>query len=163
MPGPSAQRWALITTVKKETLGMEQRISVVTIGVTNLAISQRFYENGLGWTIGSTAEQIKFFQLNGLIFALYPIDALAEDAQVPNKRAGFSGITLAYCARSKEEVKEVLKRAENAGARITKPAQDVFWGGYSGYFADPDDHLWEVAYNPFWKIDEKGNVNLDTP
>lgn len=142
---------------------MEQRMSVVTIGVADLERSQRFYEQGLGWTVGYTGEQITFFQLNGLIFGLYPRDALAEDAQVPNERTGFSGITLAYCARSKEEVDEVLERAEDAGAYIIKPAQDVFWGGYSGYFSDPDGHLWEVAYNPYWKIDEKGNVYLDAP
>lgn len=142
---------------------MEQRMSVVTIGVADLALSQRFYEQGLGWSLSSADEQIKFFQLNGLIFALYPWDALAEDAQVPNERPGFSGVTLAYCARSKEEVNDVLERAKDAGARITKPAQEVFWGGYSGYFSDPDGHLWEVAYNPSWKIDEKGNVYLDSP
>lgn len=142
---------------------MEQRISVVTIGVADLALSQRFYEQGLGWSLNSADEQIKFFQLNGLIFALYPWDALAEDAQVPNERPGFSGVTLAYCARSKEEVNDVLERAKNAGAHITKPAQEVVWGGYSGYFSDPDGHLWEVAYNPYWKIDEKGNVYLDSP
>ena len=142
---------------------MEQRMSVVTLGVTDLDRSQRFYEEGLGWTLSSAQEQIRFFQLNGLIFALYPLDALAEDAQVPNERAGFSGMTLAYCARSKEEVDAILEQAKGAGAHIAKPAQEVFWGGYSGYFADPDGHLWEVAYNPFWKIDEKGYVYLDAP
>ena len=142
---------------------MEQRMSVVTIGVADLALSQKFYEQGLGWSLSSADEQIKFFQLNGLIFALYPWDALADDAQVPNERTGFSGVTLAYCARSKEEVNDVLEQAEEAGARITKPAQEVFWGGYSGYFSDPDGHLWEIAYNPYWKIDEKGNVYLDSP
>jgi len=142
---------------------MEQRMSVVTLGVTDLDRSQRFYEEGLGWTLSSAQEQIRFFQLNGLIFALYPMEALAEDAQVPNERAGFSGMTLAYCARSKEEVDAILEQAKDAGAHIAKPAQEVFWGGYSGYFADPDGHLWEVAYNPFWKIDEKGYVYLDAP
>ena len=142
---------------------MEQRMSVVTLGVADLDRSQRFYEEGLGWTLSSAQEQIRFFQLNGLIFALYPLDALAEDAQVSNERAGFSGMTLAYCARSKEEVDAILEQAKDAGAHIAKPAQEVFWGGYSGYFADPDGHLWEVAYNPFWKIDEKGNVYLDAP
>lgn len=142
---------------------MEQRMSVVTIGVADLALSQRFYEQGLGWSLSSADEQIKFFQLNGLIFALYPWGALADDAQVSNERSGFSGVTFAYCARSKEDVNDILKRAEEAGARITKPAQDVFWGGYSGYFSDLDGHLWEVAYNPYWKIDEKGNVYLDSP
>lgn len=140
---------------------MEQRMSVVTIGVADLARAQRFYEQGLGWAVSSADDKIRFFQLNGVIFGLYPWDALAEDAQVPPERAGFSGVTLAYCARSKGEVDTTLARAKEAGAQITKPAQEVFWGGYSGYFSDPDGHLWEVAYNPFWKIDEKGDVFLD--
>ena len=142
---------------------MDPRLSVVTLGVASLEESQQFYQQGLGWEPGSSDEQIVFFQLNGLILALYPREALAEDALVPNDGKGFGGITLAYCARSKEEVDEILNRAQSAGARITKPAQEVFWGGYSGYFADPDDHLWEVAYNPFWKIDDQGNVYLEAP
>ncbi len=108
-----------------------------------MALSQRFYEQGIGWTLGSSEEQIRFFQHNGLIFALYPRKALAEDVQVPNEGAGFSGVTLAYCARSKVEVNEILERTKSAGARITKPSQNVFRGGYSGYFADPDGQLWE--------------------
>lgn len=142
---------------------MEQRVSVITIGVSDLDAAQRFYAQGLGWNVGSADEQIRFFQLNGLIFALYPREALAEDARVTDGSKGFSGITLAYCARSEKEVDQVLARAKNAGATILKPAQSVFWGGYSGYFADPDGHLWEVAFNPFWKLDEAGNVYLDTP
>jgi len=142
---------------------MDQRLSVVTLGVANLDRSQRFYEKGLGWTLGSADEQIRFFQLNGMIFALYPWEALAEDAQLPARGTGFSGVTLAYCARSRAEVDEVLERAAQAGARIVKPAQEVFWGGYSGYFADPDDHLWEVAHNPSWHLDDKGNVSLEVP
>lgn len=142
---------------------MEQRMSVVTLGVADLERSRRFYEQGLGWKVGAAQEQIVFFQLNGLILALYPKAALAEDAQVADDAAGFAGITLAYCARSSVEVDEALARAHAAGARITKPALEVFWGGYSGYFADLDGHLWEVAYNPFWTIDEQGNVCLDTP
>ncbi|VFQ42811.1 VOC family protein [Desulfoluna butyratoxydans] len=142
---------------------MDQRLSVVTLGVANLDRSQRFYETGLGWTVGSTEEQIRFFQLNGVIFALYPWEALAEDAGLPARGSGFSGVTLAYCARSRTEVEDILKRAEQAGARIVKPAQEVFWGGYSGYFADLDGHLWEVAHNPFWHLDAKGNVSLEVP
>ncbi|MCG8565092.1 MAG: VOC family protein [Desulfobacterales bacterium] len=142
---------------------MEPRLSVVTLGVADLKTSQKFYEQGLGWTVASEEEQIVFFQLNGIILALYPREALAEDAQVPSDGNGFSGVTLAHCAHSKQEVDAILDRAKAAGARIPKPAQDVFWGGYSGYFADPDGHLWEVAHNPFWTIDDQGNMHLEKP
>jgi uncharacterized protein len=142
---------------------MEQRMSVVTLGVTDLARSKAFYRQALGWTISADQGQIAFFQLNGMVLALYPRDALAEDAQVSAEGAGFTGVTLAYCTRSREETDEILVQVEQAGARIVKPAQEAFWGGYSGYFADPDGHLWEVAHNPFWTLDEKGNVNLEAP
>ena len=138
-------------------------MSVVTIGVFDLDRSQEFYERGLGWALSVAEGRIRFFQLNGLILALYPLAALAEDAQVSSSEKGFSGITLAYCARSREEVNEILVRAEGAGATITKAAQSVFWGGYSGYFSDPDGHLWEVAHNPFWELDDVGNVYLQAP
>jgi len=142
---------------------MEQRMSVVTLGVTDLERAQAFYEQGLGWTLGAAEGSIRFFQLNGLVLALYPRDALAEDAQVAGDDAGFAGVTLAYCTRSEEEVDEILHRAESAGGVIRKPAQKVFWGGYSGYFSDPDGHLWEIAHNPFWSLDEAGNISLDPP
>jgi uncharacterized protein len=138
---------------------MEQRLSVVTLGVRDLERSRRFYE-GLGWQRGNKSEQIVFFQANGMIIALFPWDRLAEDAQVPPGGHGFRGVTLAYCTRSRDEVAAILAEAEKAGARIVKPAQDVFWGGHSGYFADPDGHLWEVAWNPEWALGEQGNVNL---
>ncbi len=141
-------------------MSMEQRLSVVTLGVADLDRSKRFYAEGLGWKAGNADAQIVFFQLNGIIFALYPRDELAKDALVPSDGGGFSGVTLAYCARSKEEVDKIIALAEAAGARIVKQPQDVFWGGYSGYFADLDGHLWEVAWNPYWKLDEQGNVFL---
>jgi uncharacterized protein len=142
---------------------MEQRMSVVTLGVNDLARSKAFYQQALGWTISADEGQIAFFQLNGMVLALYPRDALADDAQVSGEGAGFAGVTLAYCTRSREETDEILRQVERAGARIVKPAREVFWGGYSGYFADPDGHLWEVAHNPFWTLDEKGNVHLEAP
>lgn len=92
--------------------------------------------------------------MKGTQLALYPRAALAEDATVPAEGSGFSGITLAHNARSKEAVDALLQVAVDAGARLVKPAQEVFWGGYSGYFADPDGHLWEVAWNPYFEIDE---------
>ncbi len=138
---------------------MDQRLSVVTLGVADLERSRRFYET-LGWERGNSEDEIVFFQMNGSILALFPREHLAADAQVPSEGDGFRGVTLAYCARSKEEVDAVMKEAEEAGADIVKTAQMVFWGGYSGYFADPDDHLWEVAWNPHWTIDSEGNVSL---
>ena len=140
---------------------MEQRVSVITLGVADLARSRAFYEKGLGWTVGDGAEQIVFFQLTGMVLALYPRDALAEDAGVPAAGSGFAGIALAHNVGSPAAVDEVLAQAERAGGRLVKPAAKALWGGYSGYFADPDGHLWEVAYNPFWTLDRDGTVWLD--
>jgi len=142
---------------------VEQRISVVTLGVSDLERSRRFYEDGLSWKRGNTDKDIVFFQINGAVVALYPRDQLAADAQVPSEGSGFRGVTLAYCTRTRGEVDAVLEEAERAGARILKPGQDVFWGGYSGYFADPDGHLWEVAWNPGWTLSEQGDVALRAP
>lgn len=145
---------------------MEQRLSVITLGVANLARSRVFYEQGLGWTVGGAEKQIAFYQLNGLILALYPRGALAQDVGVVAEGNGFAGIALAHNVRSHKEVDEVLaqaEQAEQAGGRIVKPAEEAFWGGYSGYFADPDGHLWEVAHNPFWTLDATGNVSLSSP
>ncbi|MEW4530427.1 MAG: VOC family protein [Maioricimonas sp. JB045] len=139
---------------------MEQRLSLVTLGVSNLQNSRAFYER-LGWNASaSSTDDIVFFQLPGLALGLYPRDALAEDAQVDPAGSGFGGITLAWNGRSKEDVDAVLAQAQQAGARILKPAQDVFWGGYSGYFADPDGHPWEVAWNPGITITPEGEAKL---
>ena len=137
---------------------MEQRLSLVTLGVADLPRSLRFYER-LGWKRGNRDDSVVFFQLPGMVLALWSRAALAEDAQVADM-GGFGGITLAYNARSKADVDAVLAEAKAAGARILKPAQDAFWGGYSGYFAGPDGHPWEVAWNPGWKLDEAGRVSL---
>jgi uncharacterized protein len=138
---------------------MDQRLSLVTLGVVDLARSLRFYET-LGWKRGNRDDGVAFFQLPGMIFALWSRQSLAEDAHVKDN-GGFGGIALAYNARSKAEVDAVLAEAKAAGATILKPAQDVFWGGYSGYFADPDGHPWEVAWNPGWPIDAVGRVSLN--
>ncbi|GAA0684863.1 VOC family protein [Marinobacterium maritimum] len=138
---------------------MQQRVSVITLGVESLDRSRTFYES-MGWSAGVCEGQIVFFQLNGLILALYPREALAEDAKMNPGGAGFKGITLAYNTASHEETDVILARAVEAGGQLVKPAQKVFWGGYSGYFADPDGHLWEVAFNPFWRLDEEGNIHL---
>ncbi len=138
---------------------MEQRLSLVTLGVADLERSLRFYE-ALGWKRGNENPSVVFFQLNGMILALWSRSALAEDAGLAPNERGFGGIALAYNARSRNDVDAVLAEAERAGARILKAAKDTFWGGYSGYFADPDGHPWEVAFNPDWTLDKIGNVKL---
>ena len=139
---------------------MEQRLSLVTLGVADLARARRFYENGLGWRRGNDNPEVAFYQMPGGVLALWSRPALAADARVADGGAAFSGIALAYNARIKGEVDAVLAEAVAAGGRLLKPAADVFWGGYSGYFADPDGHVWEVAFNPFWTIDGEGRVSL---
>ena len=139
---------------------MEQRLSLVTLGVADLGRARRFYEDGLGWKRGNDNPDVAFYQMPGGILALWARTALAADARVADTGAAFGGVALAYNARSKAEVDAVLAEAEAAGARLLKPAEDVFWGGYSGYFADPDGHVWEVAWNPFWRIDADGRVAL---
>ena len=139
---------------------MEQRLSMVTLGVADLERSRHFYE-ALGWRRGDDGNApIVFFQLNGFILGLWSRTALADEAGLALSERGFGGIALAYNARSKDEVDAVLQEAERAGARLLKAADDTFWGGYSGYFADPDGHPWEVAWNPSWPIAEDGSVRL---
>jgi uncharacterized protein len=139
---------------------MEQRVSMVTLGVTDIERSRQFYEDGLGWKRANKEEGIVFFQLPGAVLGLWSAASLAEEVGLGERAAGFGGIALAYNARSREEVDAVLAEAESAGARLLKPAVETFWGGYSGYFADPDGHPWEVAFNPFWSLDEAGRVTL---
>ncbi len=133
---------------------MEPRISIVTLGVTNLARSVEFYRDGLGLPLhDENTESIAFFRCRGTWLALYPRDALAEDAGVSTVGSGFSGVTLAHNVSTREDVDALLKTAVAAGATLVKPAQDTFWGGYSGYFADPEGYLWEIAWNPFFTIE----------
>jgi len=139
---------------------MEQRISLVTLGVSDLERSSAFYER-LGWRKSSaSSEGIVFFQAGAMALALYPRAELAKDANVAAEGHGFPGITLAFNARNREEVDTILAEVEIAGAKILKPAQEAFWGGYSGYFADPNGFLWEVAWNPFFPIAEDGSIRL---
>ncbi|MEA5596500.1 VOC family protein [Rivularia sp. UHCC 0363] len=140
---------------------MRQKLNIVTLGVKDLERSLKFYVDGLGWKFSSVStENIAFFQMGGTVFALYPRDKLAEDAKINSDSSGFSGITLAYNAKKEAEVAKVLEQVESLGATIVKKAEKVFWGGYSGYFADFDGHLWEVAWNPFFKFDESDNLVL---
>ena len=139
---------------------MEQRVSLITLGVADLNRSREFYER-LGWRRSmAKAEGIVFFQTGGMALALYPRPELAKDANIAPEGNGFSGVTLAYNARNRSEVDSVLKEAQAAGAKILKPAQEAFWGGYSGYFSDPDGFLWEVAWNPEFAIAEDGSIRL---
>lgn len=138
---------------------MEPRISFVTLGVEDFQRSVRFYRDGLGFPLSSASQDdVAFFKTGGVVLAVYPTDKLAEDAQVPAERSGFRGVTLAYNVRRREEVAEVLSLAAVVGGKITKTAQDTFWGGHAGYFADPDGHLWEVVWNPHFPFAEDGRV-----
>lgn len=142
---------------------MLPRISFVTLGVADLARSRRFYVDGLGWPAASMSnDHIVFLDLGGLVLTLYGRAALAADMLASPKGSGFRGFSLAHNVDSPAEVDRVLAEAVAAGAPLLKPGQPVFWGGYSGYFADPDGHAWEVAYNPFIKLDAAGRVHLDT-
>ncbi|HXC54942.1 MAG TPA: VOC family protein [Rhizomicrobium sp.] len=130
---------------------MKPKISIVTLGVRDFAKSLAFYREGLGFVPHNhkEGEEHVMFRLEGSWLSLYPRGLLADDATVPDDGAGFSGITLAHNVPSKAEADAVFAHAVSLGARPVKTPQDVFWGGYSGYFADPDGYLWEVAYNPF--------------
>ena len=138
---------------------MEQRLTIVGLGVSDLAVSAEFYEQKLGWNqLSSSNENIKFYQLNGILLSLYPREKLAEDATVDPKGEGFRGFTLAYNTRSREEVDNLFEDLRNKQVTIVKPPEEVFWGGYSGYISDPDGNLWEIAYNPFLPLDSEGNA-----
>jgi catechol 2,3-dioxygenase-like lactoylglutathione lyase family enzyme len=139
---------------------MEQRLSVVTLGVSDLARSRAFYE-ALGWTTGAAPDDdVVFFQSGGMVFALWSRSQLAEDSGVTEGQ-GWGGITLAHNVRSASEVDSAMSEAAGAGATITRRAGETFWGGYSGVFLDPDGYPWEVAHNPHWQIGEDGSVALN--
>jgi predicted lactoylglutathione lyase len=139
---------------------MEQRVSIVTLGVSDLKASREFYER-LGWRRSFTqTEGIAFFQAGGMALALYPRHELAKDANIAPEGHGFNGMSLAYNARTRDEVDSVIKEAAAAGGKVLKPAEEAFWGGYSGYFSDPDGFLWEVAWNPGFPIAEDGSIRI---
>ena len=130
---------------------MNPRISMITLGVRDLAIAIDFYEQGLDFPRMESPPEVAFFTLNGSWLGLYGYEALAEDAGVPADGSGFRGFSLAHNVSSEAEVDAVMALAVGAGATLVKPPQKVFWGGYSGYFKDPDGYLWEIAHNPlFW-------------
>lgn len=142
---------------------MDARVSLLTLGVADLERSVKFYREGLGWKMSSASVgDVAFFQMaGGLVLALYPRWLLAADASVKDESGGgFGGITIAHNVRTREEVDATLAAVRQIGARILKPAEDAVWGGRSGYFADPDGHPWEVAWNPHFAIADDGGIRL---
>lgn len=140
---------------------MDQRLTVVTLGVRDLARARKFYVDGLGWKPAKGSnEHVTFFDMGGLVLSLFGRESLAEDANVPSEGSGFGGVTLAHNVADRAAVDRTMAEVEKAGAKILKPAQETFWGGYSGYFADPDGNAWEVAHNPFWPLDAHGKPQL---
>lgn len=139
---------------------MDQRISIVTLGVRDLAASKHFYVDGLGWKPVYEDKEIIFFQTGGMIFALFLRDKLAEDFEADPSSLGRAAMALAYNVLSRDEVDPVMKRAQDFGARILKPARQASWGGYSGYFADPDGFAWEIAWNPNWPLNPDGTITF---
>jgi len=138
---------------------MDQRLSVITLGVTDLGRARAFYE-ALRWhSDAGPDDDVVFFQAPGMIVALWDRARLAEDSAVVDA-GGWGGVTLAYNARSDDEVDAVMTEARSAGATIGREAGTTFWGGYAGVFIDPDGHPWEVAHNPGWSIDDEGRVSL---
>lgn len=138
---------------------MDQRVSLVTLGVADIGRARRFYES-LGWQSGAEPDaEVVFFQAGGMIVALWSRAELAADSGVED-RGGFGGVTLAHNVGSPADVDRVLEQAANAGAEIARPGAATFWGGYSGVFVDPDGHPWEVAHNPGWTLGDDGSVRL---
>lgn len=138
---------------------MQQRVSLVTLGVGDLARARSFYE-ALGWTTGAAPEDdVVFFPAGGMVVALWDRGSLAEDSGVEDS-GGWGGVTLAHNVRSPAEVDAVVHEARAAGANIVREPGETFWGGYSAAFTDPDGHTWEIAHNPHWKLREDGSVEL---
>lgn len=147
---------------------MQQRLSVVTLGVADMDRARRFYEGGLGWRRANSHAEVAFYQLGGMVLSLFSRAGLAEDAGLAeasspsrtDSNGHFGGVSLGLNLAGRDEVDAVMAEARLAGARILKPAQEAFWGGYHGYFADPDGHVWEIAWNPEWALAEDGRLAL---
>jgi uncharacterized protein len=151
---------ALVSFRSGERRTVEQRISIVTLGVRDLAASKRFYAAGFGWKPAFENNEIIFFQTGGMAFALFLRDKLAKDFHADPATFGRSACALAYNVRSKTEVDPIIQQAIAAGATLLKSAREATWGGYSGYFADPDGFAWEIAWNPGWPIKPDGSVEF---
>lgn len=142
---------------------MEQRLSLITLGVADLARSRRFYEDGLGWRpSGAGNDEVAFYQLGGIALALWGRDELAADAGLPRPGPprAFAGFALAHNVRARDEVDAILSKAAAAGGRVLRAGNGTAWGGYTGYFADPDGHLWEIAWNPHFALTADGSLRL---
>jgi catechol 2,3-dioxygenase-like lactoylglutathione lyase family enzyme len=140
---------------------MRQKLNLITLGVDDFQRSLDFYEKGLGWKKSKQSmDGLALFSLGGMTLAIHPRHELADDVTLAYQPSQFSGMTISYNAKSEKEVDEVMAQVEALGATVIKPAQKVYWGGYSGYFKDPDGYLFEVAYNPFWPLDENDNLVL---
>ena len=140
---------------------MRQKLHLITLGVEDFQKSLDFYEKGMGWKKSDKSmDGLALFPLGGIVLALHPRQELADDTTLVYQPSTFSGLTISYNTKSEKEVDEILNKVAKLGATIVKPAQKVYWGGYSGYFKDLDGYLFEVAYNPFWKLDENDNLDL---
>ncbi|MEE8515254.1 MAG: VOC family protein [Alphaproteobacteria bacterium] len=142
---------------------MEQRLSMITLGVADLPRAVAFYENVIGWKAAPSPSEIAFFDLGGIVFSLYSQVDMAKDmnaAADDDGKFASKGFALAHNVRSKEDVDAIFSRLKDKGATIIKQPEEVFWGGYSGYFSDPDGHAWEVAYNPHWTIGKDGRISM---
>ena len=137
---------------------MDQRVSIITLGVADVGRARTFYEQ-LGWT-GQEVEETVFFQAGGQAVVLWSRDKLADDAGIDDGGTPFGGIALAQNVRSREEVDATIQSAVSAGAQVTSAPADTFYGGYAGYFRDPDGHLWEIAFNPGLPLDDAGNLTI---
>ena len=140
---------------------MRQKLNLITLGVDDFERAVRFYESGLGWKRSpKSVDGLALFPLGGITLALHPRQDLADDTTLAYQPSAFAGITLSYNTKSQHELDDVLEQVQKLGATIVKPAQKVYWGGYSGYFKDLDGYLFEVAFNPFWELDESVNLVL---
>lgn len=137
---------------------MKQVLSIITLGVDDLQLMKRFYKENFGWKALKDGDDIAFFQLNGILLALFPREELATDAGVSSESHGFKCFTLAICLNSEDAVNKTFDELKAKSVNIIKPPGRTFWGGYSGYIKDPENNLWEIAHNPYMDLDEKGNV-----
>jgi|SRR5215469_12706280 len=149
---------SILSVLPGESHIMDQRISLVTLGVKDLETSKRFYVDGLGWKPAFENKEIIFFEAGGMVFALFLRDQLALDFQADPATFGRAAMALGYNVREKSQVDPLMERAAAAGAKILKAAREASWGGYSGYFADPDGFAWEVAWNPEWRLAPDGRI-----
>ena len=136
-----------------------QRVSLITLGVSDIERSRVFYA-ALGWESVASPPEVVFYQLDGMVLGLFGLEPLASDQGHPNANLGTGAMTLAQNFPDRAGVDAAFAKATAAGAKALKRPEEVFWGGYSGYYADPDDHVWEVAHNPFWEIDDGGRVTI---